>query len=139
MPPTTSLYIAFYNDPDSIYKHWALFIDGPTNADKTILNIMGSSTRYRFEMRTSNPRQEQNLLELFYLCDIDTSRISAIKHIAENEVVIHNEYPGYNCQDYVLEVLEELESRGIVDGDGDGDGGYVQKKKELMRRQEGLM
>ncbi|KAJ9214762.1 hypothetical protein DTO166G4_3594 [Paecilomyces variotii] len=138
MPPTTRLYIAFYNDPDSVYKHWALFIDGPTHTDKTILNIMGSSTRYRFEMRTSNPRQEQNLLELFYLCDVDTSRTNTIKHIAEN-AVIHNEYPGYNCQDYVLDVLEELESRGIVDGDGDWDGGYVRRKEELVRRQEGLM
>lgn len=77
-------------------------------------------------------------MELFYLCDVDTSRTNTIKHIAEN-AVIHNEYPGYNCQDYVLDVLEELESRGIVDGDGDWDGGYVRRKEELVRRQEGLM
>ncbi|KAL1860819.1 hypothetical protein Plec18170_001331 [Paecilomyces lecythidis] len=135
MPSTTGLYVAFYNDPDSVYKHWALFIDGPTDADKTILNIMGSSSRYRFEMRTSNARQEQNLLGLFYLCDVDISQMSAIKNLAE-AAIIHNEYPGYNCQDYVLELLDEMESKEIIDIE---ETGYVQRKDELRKRQEGLL
>ncbi|GAD97700.1 conserved hypothetical protein [Paecilomyces variotii No. 5] len=133
--PSTGLYVAFYNDPDSVYKHWALFIDSPSDADKTILNIMGSSGRYRFEMRTSNARQEQHLMELFYLCDVDVSHMNTVKNIAEG-AVIHNEYPGYNCQDYVLELLDEMESKGIIDVE---ETAYVQRKDELKLRQEGLV
>ena len=48
---------------------------------------------------------------------------------------IHNQYPGYNCQDYVLELLDDLEGKGIVDGN---DRGYRNMKEVLSSRQDGL-
>jgi len=100
---------------------------------------MGSSTNYRFEMRTStNPARDESetLSELIHLCDVPTAKITAIKEKAQ-ELPIHNEYPGYNCQDYVLELLDELEEdeNGIINGN---DQGYMERKEAVRNKQEGL-
>lgn len=55
--------------------------------------------------------------------------------MAAESAPIYNEYPGYNCQDYVLELLSDLEAKGIIDCK---DAEYEKKKAELSKRQEGL-
>lgn len=133
MSSTSELYVAIYND-GGVYKHWSLFIEGPTDLEKTILHIMGSSTRYRFEMRNSNARDSATLFELVYLCHVDNSKISAIKDAARN-MVIHNEAPGYNCQDYILELLDELEEKKIVDR---SNASYKRNRQKVEGKQEGI-
>ncbi|KAM5430995.1 hypothetical protein McanMca71_006585 [Microsporum canis] len=96
---------------------------------------MGSSTRYRYEMRDSNARDSKTLVELIHLCDVDTSQFDAIKEAAET-AIIHNEHSGYNCQDYVLELLDALEDRGCIDGN---DTAYQERKETVKAKQEGLM
>jgi hypothetical protein len=95
---------------------------------------MGSSTSYRFEMRNSDPRQWDTILEVIYMSHVSASDGPAIKEAGKN-AVIHNEAPGYNCQDYVLELLDELEERGIIDG---SDGGYGERKAYVKSKQEGF-
>jgi hypothetical protein len=85
-------------------------------------------------METSNPRESTRLAEMVYLCDVDASDIPAIKDAAEN-AVIHNESPGYNCQDYVLELLDALEEHGIIDN---SDANYITNRETLEGKQEGL-
>ncbi|OJD25359.1 hypothetical protein ACJ73_03272 [Blastomyces percursus] len=133
MPPTVKLHVAIYND-GGVYKHWSLFVEGATDSEKFILHVMGSSTRYRFEMRNSNARESKTLAELVYLCDVPASQVDIIKDAANN-TVIHNEYPGYNCQDYVLELLDDLEARGIIDGN---NATYANNKANVKEKQEGL-
>ena len=110
-------------------------MDGPTNTDKIVLQIMGSSTNYRFDPITSDPRESDTLEELIHLCDVPVSKINAIKDTARN-APIHNEYPGYNCQDYVLDLLDDLEEKGIIDKK---DKKYQQKKEIVKSKQEGLI
>lgn len=92
MDSTTSLHVAIYND-EGVYKYWGLLIEGPTVAEMTILNIMGSSSNYRFEMRASDPRKSATIFEVIYLCDVSASNIATIKKAAAN-MPIHNEFPG---------------------------------------------
>lgn len=61
--------------------------------------------------------------------------MDAIKDAAQN-APIHNEYPGYNCQDYVLDLLDDLEEKGIIDKK---DKKYQQKKEIVKSKQEGLI
>lgn len=133
MPSTAGIYVAIYDD-GAIYKHWRLFIDGPGDSEKTILHIMGSSTNYRFEMRNSDARKSDGILELIHMCNVKVSDIPAIKEAGKN-AVIHNEFPGYNCQDYVLELLDGLETRGIIDG---ANKEYKNRKKNVTSKQEGF-
>jgi hypothetical protein len=133
MSLTAGLYVAIYNESvnQGIYKRWAIFIDGPR---KTILNALGSSTRYYFDMSFSDPRTSPDLIELLHMWDIYVSEIPAIVQAAQN-APIHNQYPGYNCQDYVLELLGDLEQKGFVDGI---HAGYRNMKEVLSTRQDGL-
>ena len=95
---------------------------------------MGYSTNYHFEMRKSDARNSASLAELIEMCVVPASNIRAIKE-AGRKTTIANEYPGYNCQDYVLDLLDVLEAKGIIDGDDEN----YQKKKELVKsKQEGL-
>ncbi|PGH05096.1 hypothetical protein GX51_03194 [Blastomyces parvus] len=134
MSSTIGLFVAIFDD-GGVYKHWGLFIDGPTDAEKTLLNIMGSSTRYHFEMRNENAHKSAILSEMIHLYDVDNSKIGAIKDVAKN-AVIHNEYPGYNCQDYVLELLDALEEKDIIDKN---EANYKDSKRAVQGKQEGLM
>jgi hypothetical protein len=88
---------------------------------------MGSSIDYWFEMRHGNEHESKILSEMIYICEMEESKIKTTVKIAKN-AVIHNEYPGYNCQDYVLEMLDTLEN-GVIDG---SDENY-KKKKEIVK------
>lgn len=72
---------------------------------------------------------------MVYICEMDASKIKTIVEIAQNAKV-HNEYPGYNCQDYVLEMLDALEENGAIDGN---DESYKEKKEIIKSKQEGLV
>lgn len=133
MSSTASLSVAIYND-EGVYKHWGLLIDGPTDAEKIILNAMGSSTRYYFEVTSLNARDPATLSELVYLCDVDASMIGRVVEAGKN-AIIHNEFPGYNCQDYVLELLDDLEMKRIING---ADMEYRKNKAVVQSKQEGL-
>jgi len=85
-------------------------------------------------MRSSNAHKSATLSEIVHLCDVDASTIAAIKDAAET-AVIHNESPGYNCQDYVLDLLDDLEEKNIIDGN---NANYRKNKGAVTGKQEGL-
>lgn len=134
MPSKPSINVAIY-DETGIFKHWSLLLDSSNNADKTEIQVMGSDGRFWFEEKRSNARIADNLLDVFFLCDIDTSKLSSIKEIAKN-LPVRNEISGWNCQDFVLDVLEALEEEGIIEG---GNKDYAKRKEELKKRQDGLV
>ncbi|PLB43292.1 hypothetical protein P170DRAFT_481241 [Aspergillus steynii IBT 23096] len=134
MPSTAEIHVAIHHN-EGVYKHWTLYINGPTDAEQVVLHIMGFSMNFRFEDRNSDARKEMTLMELIHMCDVPASKISTIRRLAE-KMPIHNEYSGYNCQDYVLELLDELEAKGIIDG---ADEAYKVKKENVKNKQEGLI
>jgi len=133
MPSNISIYTAIY-DETGIFKHWSLFLDGTTDVDKTELQVMGSDGRFWFEEKNANPRDAQDLLELVYLCELDADQLGSIKDIAKR-VPVRNEIAGWNCQDFVLDLLDALEDDGVIDA---GNEAYVKRKENLRGRQDGL-
>ena len=71
---------------------------------------------------------------MIHLCGVPISNIAAIDRAAE-QAPIHNQYPGYNCQDYVLELLDDLEGRNLING---RDANYQRQKALVIGKQEGL-
>ncbi|OJJ42143.1 hypothetical protein ASPZODRAFT_137455 [Penicilliopsis zonata CBS 506.65] len=84
-------------------------------------------------MGDSDARKSATISELIHMCDVPASNITAIKEAARN-APIHNEHPGYNCQDYILELLDDLEKEGIID---ETDPDYQMKKELVTAKQEG--
>ncbi|KAJ6187910.1 hypothetical protein N7519_002818 [Penicillium mononematosum] len=133
MSSTVSIYVAI-SISDGVYKHWGVFIDAPGEEDKFFLQVAGSDGRFRYEMETTDVRQSERLVELIHLYDVDVAKIDSIKTIA-SQVTVHNEIRGWNCQDYVLDLLEALEQEAIGNSK---DAGYKTQKDFLQGKQEGL-
>ncbi|KAJ5795720.1 uncharacterized protein N7518_004260 [Penicillium psychrosexuale] len=133
MSSTVSIYVAI-SVSEGVYKHWGVFIDAPQEEDKIFLQVAGSDGRFRYELEATDVRQSERLVELLFLYDMDVTEINSIQTVA-SQVTVHNEIRGWNCQDYVLDLLEALEKEGIVNGK---DAGYKKQKDLLHGKQEGL-
>lgn len=128
---TIQVYVAISND-GGVYNHWALFIDQPEA--ETLLNVRGSDGHFRYETEKRDVRHDESLVELVYLCVVNDARAKTIRNIAR-AIPVHNEISGWNCQDYVLDLLDELEERKVIDGE---DEVYRLQRTYLAGRQEGL-
>ncbi|CDM34105.1 unnamed protein product [Penicillium roqueforti FM164] len=115
MSSTVSIYVAI-SASEGVYKHWGVFIDAPREEDKMFLQVAGSDGRFRYELETTDVRQSERLT-------------------VASQATVHNEIRGWNCQDYVLDLLEALEKEGMVNGK---DAGYKKQKGLLHGKQEGL-
>ncbi|KAK9642445.1 hypothetical protein HCH54_007879 [Aspergillus fumigatus] len=129
---TIKVYVAI-SDDGGVYKHWALFLDEP-EADETLLNARGSDGRFRYETEKRDVRHDQSLVELVYLCSVDVAKANMIRDIARS-IPVHNEISGWNCQDYVLDLLDELEVRRVM---GSEDEVYRMQRTFIAGKQEGL-
>ncbi|RHZ51901.1 hypothetical protein CDV55_103708 [Aspergillus turcosus] len=130
--PSVKIYVAIFQD-DGVYKHWALFIDEP-QADETLLNVRGSDGRFRYEPEKRDDRHSETLVEQVYLCEVDVAKANTIRDVAR-KVPVHNEISGWNCQDYVLDLLDELEESKVMDTE---DEVYRRQKSYVQGKQEGL-
>ncbi|KAL4914311.1 hypothetical protein BDW62DRAFT_145115 [Aspergillus aurantiobrunneus] len=112
MAATIPLSVAIYDNPGIM--HWSLYIEAENSADKTVVHVIGARQRYFPQIRTpSDARNSTSLIELCPLCEIDATKIEAVKNIAY-ETPIRNDEADYSCQDFVLDVLERLERQLIV-------------------------
>lgn len=135
MPSSTvPIHVAIDNQ-GVLYKHWSLFIEGEKDADKNLFHAVGSQCHFRFEEQQSDARNSKSISELFAICEIDGSRVQAVRNIAK-AVPIRNDDPTWNCQDYVLDLLDELENNNIVPSSEHP--GYDRKKRRLAAKQDGL-
>jgi hypothetical protein len=113
MSGTAFLFVALYDNPGIL--HWSLCIETENDADKATIQILGARQRYFPDIKIpSNARLLPDLIELMPLCDVDATKIEALKNIAY-ATPIRNDEADYSCQDYVLDVLGKLEEHGIIE------------------------
>ncbi|PGG95464.1 hypothetical protein GX51_08238 [Blastomyces parvus] len=130
MASTVPLKVAIYQNPG--IKHWSLFIDAAEMAEKTIIHLLGARRKYFMEVRArSDANISNSLIELCSLCEIDASNVEAVKMIAQ-ETPIRNEVSDYSCQDFILEVLDRLETSGAIPDNAD----YQTMKRILKEKRE---
>lgn len=128
------LSIAIINDLGSVFKHWALVIPSPDNPGYVFLQAKGSDRHFRYEPETARDLEYIGLVELVKLCRVDAGKTSEIKNVA-SRVTIRNGISGWNCQDYVLDLLDALEGQGLVDGK---DERYKERRAYVQGKVEGL-
>ncbi|KAJ6086130.1 hypothetical protein N7486_010411 [Penicillium sp. IBT 16267x] len=130
---TIPLYVAI-TQGDGAFKQWGLFIDEENQQNKTVLQVKGSDGRFRYEPETKDARNSPDLIDLIYMCNVDVTKANDIKKIASGLAVL-NDISGWNCQDYVLDLMEALEEKGVLDG---RDGAYRRHIDFVRGIQEGL-
>lgn len=71
-------------DPNNTHKHWALYLNDPSNPIKTTFEVRGSTGRYRYEpeIKPQNVRLSRDLVGLVPICTVEPSKASKIKEIA---------------------------------------------------------
>ncbi|KAF3020005.1 hypothetical protein E8E15_007202 [Penicillium rubens] len=112
MASTVPLKVAIYENPG--IKHWSLFIDAADRDDKTTIQLLGAQQKYFCQVSARSDSSISNsLIELCSLCEIDASKIDTVKNIAW-DTPVRNEESDYSCQDFVLEILDRLEEKGII-------------------------
>lgn len=119
---------------DGAFKHWGLFIDEANQKNKTVLQVQRSNGQFQYAPETEDVRKSPDLLELIYICNVDVTKANEIQKIA-SEAAVLNDIRGWNCQDYVLDLMEMLEEKRVLNGE---DGAYRMRMDYVRGIQEGL-
>jgi hypothetical protein len=111
-------------------KHWKFGLheeDGST----TLFDIVGDVGNWTPRVKQQNPRNSSNYQGNTPLCDISDSQqtMSIIMTIVQHiNAGLNSQGAGYDCQDYVLEILDELVNNRIIDPNNEE---YVEGRDEV--------
>lgn len=123
--------VVFYRPkPNSNYAHWALDIHNPITGLHHIFQVVGKQHDLQAEEIEWNPRDSSKYIRTIKVGQVQSSRFRALVQVLRG-VDVQNEVFHWDCQDYVLEVLEELEDAQFVGGLPNYD--LVKSKIEEMR------
>lgn len=79
-------------------------------------------------VRNSDPRDSGSYRGMIYLTDVKTRDVQDIEEIARG---LHlNRFFGWDCQDFVMDLLKALEDEVIIDPN---DNEYQEQKHRLRR------
>ena len=125
--PWIDLFVAIYTPEDILsYKHWALLIADDNKP--LILNVMGSEARFTFHEQATDPQDSVENRELIKVTTIHQNHIQFLRSCAAEMPL--SRYPGWNGQDYIIDLLKKARDEDIISFDQD-------KLKYLHERLEG--
>ena len=115
------LFVAMYRPVTGNYEHWALYLD---TKDK-IYEVTGTSPHFRRNVIPGKPTSTNRHKRSIFVHPIKLFDSTAFEK-AVAAVRLENSISHWNCQDYVIEVLDKLEDECMIDGD---DKAYIAAKK----------
>lgn len=129
---TVPIIIAIYKEPLRI-KHWEFLIDDVDQSSKIVYHILyhREDNRKFIGVERKDPRESDRLLELFHLCNVPRSEIPELREVARRVCVWDR--PFWSSQTYVMDLLEDLELRRILNR---FDPAYSARKEELDEKRD---
>lgn len=107
------LYIAIYRPRTGNYYHWALYLK---SMPPKIFEVTGSHPEFAQNVVKSKPESTNRHVESIGVGDINDGDVPEFYSIM-SKVEVDNDTLDLNCQDYVLEALEELAEECVLDED----------------------
>ena len=101
-----------------------------TDTENFIFEVVGSHPNFQRNVVKANPRNSRSLVEMIFLDTINAGDIAIVKEAARS-IPVDNETVEWDCQDYVLEILDKLEEEAVLDED---DEQYSEAKEEVTER-----
>ncbi|PGG98660.1 hypothetical protein AJ80_09497 [Polytolypa hystricis UAMH7299] len=123
-----NLYVAFYRPRYGNYQHWALYIE--SEEENIIFEVVGQHPNFQRNVVYARPDSSKSYSGNVYVATLRKDEVEDVKAAAET-VLVDNETVEWDCQDYVLELLDKLEDEYILDGD---DEDYQEAMKELKEK-----
>ncbi|OQE20147.1 hypothetical protein PENFLA_c017G09337 [Penicillium flavigenum] len=112
MPP--KLFVVFYRPRYGNFLHWALHIE--KGEEHHIIEVDGEHPQFKRNTFMENPKKSSTFLRQFFIAVLGEDDIERVKSAAQS-VPVDNETVEWDCQDYVLEILDELQEDFVLDKD----------------------
>ena len=131
--PFFKIFVVFFRPLDGNYQHWALYLD--KGDEHEIFEVDGSHPNFQRNTYTTDPRKAFNFIGSIYVGPISDADIPAMRNSVAL-VDVNNETIEWDCQDYVLEILDKLEEEMILEGD---DEDYANAREDLFERRGAIL
>ncbi|KAL4778235.1 hypothetical protein BJX76DRAFT_352770 [Aspergillus varians] len=127
------LYIVFYRPCYGNYQHWALQLE--SNKDGIIFKVVGQHPKFERNILEVRPERSGSFVRKLYVSMLSNSNIKRVKSAAR-QVPVDNETSKWDCQDYVLEILDRLQDDYILD---ENNKDYQEARKELRTKRGAII
>ena len=109
----SKLYIAISKPRYGNYKHWGLFLQ---SSEPLIVEVEGEHPNFSKNTIFGSPGSHTSAEANILVADINEQDIPELNKVI-SQANVDNQTVEWNCQDYVLEILETLKEDCIVDED----------------------
>ncbi|RMZ82159.1 hypothetical protein DV738_g1922, partial [Chaetothyriales sp. CBS 135597] len=129
MPPPKSspakLNVVMYKPRQGNYDHWALHLeDGHSNI---IYEVVGQHPNFEKHSVKARPQNSINFKHSFQVGEINADDIPSFTDEV-SKAKVDNTTVHWNCQDYVIEIVEKLVEECIIDEDD-----YKKVERQIKR------
>ncbi|MCJ1422919.1 hypothetical protein MMC29_000799 [Sticta canariensis] len=120
-----SLSVAMYQSEHGVYEHWALHLQN--NTTDTIYEVVGELPNFQTHVLLKSPSATKRHKRSVFLCNINETDMALFENVLAT-LAPANSPEGWNCQNYVLDVIDELEEKGVIENSNEA---YIEAKKQL--------
>lgn len=109
------LYVALFRRRYGDYQHWGLYIDN--DPENLVFEVTGEHPSFECHIETCPlPGANGRLLPLAVCRCLSNNNIDTVNRVAAT-VMVYNETVEWDCQEYVLDMLDALEEECVLDRD----------------------
>lgn len=127
------LFVVFYLPRYGNFQHWALYVQN--GQEHLIIEVVGEHPEFERNIMTENPEQSDTFLHKVFVAVLVQADIPRVKKAAQ-EVRVDNETVEWDCQDYVLEILDNLVDNFVLNED---DEEYVEARGILKEKRAAIL
>lgn len=126
------LHVVLYRPRYGNYQHWGLYLED--EREPLIFEVTGEHPKFERNIVKARPENSRSFLQKVYIGVIRKADVKNVKQAAET-VPVDNETVEWDCQDYVLDVLDNLEEEFILDCDDED----YRDAREILREKRGAI
>ncbi|KAL5333623.1 hypothetical protein BJX70DRAFT_54969 [Aspergillus crustosus] len=122
------LSVGIYQPRYGNFQHWALHLH--TDFEDLIYEVDGEHPTFTKVTSHGKPTDTSSLIKSLFVGEIGIPDIATVKRVVE-EAMVDNETLEWDCQDYVLEILEACEREAVLE---ENDPDYAEVKEILLHK-----
>lgn len=124
------LYVAFFRPRYGNYQHWGLYLE--SDPEHLVFEVTGEHPSFKRHIETRRPERMEGFFHLLYVAALGKNDVDIVKRVAAM-VTVDNETVEWDCQEYVLDMLDTLEEEFVLDRDDED----YQRAREFLRERRG--
>jgi hypothetical protein len=125
-----NLYVAMYRPTSGNYEHWALYLIAGER--HLLFQVKGQTPNFQKDASTGIPTNSRRHRRNIFLDTITVNDVAAFVRLF-GAAEVDNDTSEWDCQDFVMELLEALEEEGVLDPDDED----YKANKELLKEYYG--